>query len=158
MKKYNLYKDWNLMTIEEQEKFKKDLLDDYLEDANEDIDTYNQNDFEEYCQRVNSDYYFDDFGEKYSNLSTSPLANQKVAVTGVLGLWYGKRIITPKVFEDLSKAIAKCLEDYNEIYEDQYGNLHIEAHHHDGMNHFIIKKATDKGLRCLHFRREVFGA
>lgn len=156
--KYTIYKDWDLMTIEEQEKFKKDSLDDYLEDANEDIDTYNQNDFEEYCQRVNSDYYFDDFGEKYSNLSSSPLANQKVVVTGVLGLWCGKKKIKNQPFDSLAKAVARCLEDDNEIYEDQYGNLHIEAHHHDGVNHFIIKKATIKGLRCLHFRREVFGA
>lgn len=154
MKKYNLYKSWNLMTSEEQDVLRKE----YKENLDYENDNGDEELFDERIADYLDDGFKDDFGEKYSNLSSSPLANQKVVVTGVLGLWNGKKKIKNQAFDSLAKAVARCLEDDNEIYEDQYGNLHIEAHHHDGVNHFIIKKATIKGLRCLHFRKEVFGA
>ena len=158
MKTYNLWKDWYLMSDKEQKSFLEDgdLLDCYLDNHNEDIDTYDEDDFEEYCQELNDEYFNDDFGDR-GNWKYSPLANQKVAVIGTLGLWDGTKKIYPKEFDNLQKAVFACLEDMNEIYEDQYGNLHIKAHHHDGTNHFIIKKVVNDKLRCLHFRREVFG-
>ena len=157
MKTYTIFKDWYLMTNEEQEAFRKDALESYLDNTNEDIEDYDKEAFEDYCINCNNDYFYDDFGIKYSNLSCSPLNNQKVVVKGILGLWNGTRQVG-KTFDNVAEAVRACLEEYNHIYEDQYGNLCIEAHHHDGTNHFVIKKVTDKGLRCLHFRREVFGA
>lgn len=157
MKTYTIYKDWYLMSQEEQESFKQDALEFYLDNTNEDIENYDVEAFEDYCIECNNEYFNDDFDEKYGNIAYSPLKNQKVAVKGILGLWNGKREVG-KVFNNVTDAVRACLEDYNHIYEDQFGNLHIEAHHHDGTNHFIIKKVTDKGLRCLHFRKEVFGA
>ena len=141
MKTYNIYKSWYLMSQEEQKEFLEDddLLDCYLDNHNEDINTYDEDDFEEYCQEINDEYFDDDFGD-YGNWKCSPLANQKVAVIGSLGLWDGTKKIYPEVFENLQKAVYACLEDYNNIYEDQYGNLHIEAHHHDGTNYILFKE------------------
>jgi hypothetical protein len=158
MKKYGIWKSFELFNEEEEKKFKEDALECYLDYQDIDIDSeeFNQDDFEDYCVRVNDIYFDDDFGEM-GNWKFSPLKNQRVAVVGTLGLWNGPHKIMPKQFENVRDAVCTCLEDYNEIYEDQYGNLHIKAHHHDGTNHFIIKKVTDKGLRCLHFRRVAFG-
>ncbi len=142
---HTIYKDFYLMTSEEQEELRKDYgCDNIYVPTDMDLDEYIKSTFE------------DDFG-KDGNYKYSPLANQKVAVIGELGLWDGKHKIYPKEFENVSKAVYACLEDMNNIYEDRYGNLHIEAHHHDGCNHFIIKKLIDNKLRCLHFRKEVFG-
>ena len=156
MKNNILWKSWDLMSLDEQNEFKKDALDYYLDNNNEDIEDYDEEAFEDYCREVNDSYFDDDFGV-YGNWKYSPLANQQVAVTGILGLWNGKHKVIPKKFDNLREAILACMEDYNIIAEDGYGNLIISAYHHDGQNKFIIKKVTDKGLRCLHFRREVFG-
>lgn len=150
MKTYTIYKDWYLMSQEEKNEFLEDgdLLACYLDNYHEDIDTYNQEEFEEYCQEMNDN----SFDYKFCGLE-----NQKVVVIGELGLWNGNKKIYPKEFDNVKKAVYACLEDYNEIYEDSYGNLHILAYHHDGTNHFIVKKLVDNKLRCLHFRKEVFG-
>lgn len=159
MKKKTIWKSWMLLNNEERKALltDDDMLDCYLDNNNEDIDTYDKEDFEEYVRDCYDEYFDADFGD-YGNWKYSPLANQKVAVIGQLGLWNGPHKIYPKEFDNVQDAVRACLQDYNDIYEDQYGNLHVEAHHHDGCNHFIIKKVTDKGLRCLNFRKEVFGA
>ena len=158
MKERILWKSWDLMSQEERNQYltSSDLLDCYLDNTGEDIDDYDAEKFEEYCQEVNDNSFDDDFGE-YGNWAYSPLKNQEVEVQGVLGLWNGKHKIIPKKFDNLRKAILACLEDYNIIAEDSYGNLIVSAYHHDGQNLFKIKKVTNKGTRCLHFRREVFG-
>ena len=158
MKEKILWKSWYLMSQEEQNQYltSSDLLSCYLDNTGEDIDDYDKEEFEEYCQEVNDEYFNDDFGEN-GNWKYSSLANQKVEVQGILGLWDGKHKIMPKEFDNLREAILACLEDYNIIAEDSYGNLIVSAYHHDGQNLFKIKKVTDKGVRCLHFRREVFG-
>lgn len=151
-----LWKSWDLMSLEEQAEFKQDALEYYLDNTNEDIEDYDVDAFENYCREVNDDYFDADFGEM-GNWKFSSLGKQKVAVTGILGLWDGKHTIRPKVYDNLREALADCWEDLNIIAEDGYGNLIVSAYHHDGQNKFIIKKVTDKGLRCLHFRKEVFG-
>ena len=157
MKERILWKSWALMSQEEQNEYLtcSDLLDCYLDNTRQDIDTYNKEEFEEYCQEVNDECFLDDFG-KNGNWAYSPLKNQEVEVQGVLGLWYGKRKVKQR-FDNLYEALKACTEEYNIIAEDSYGNLIISAYHHDGQNLFKIKKVTDKGVRCLHFRREVFG-
>ena len=158
MKEKILWKSWYLMNQEEKNSYlrSEDLLDCYLDNTGEDIDDYDAEKFEEYCQEVNDEYFNDNFG-KGGNWAFSPLRNQKVEVQGILGLWDGKHKIIPKQFDNLREAILACLEDYNIIAEHSDGNLIISAYHHDGQNLFKIKKVTDKGVRCLHFRREVFG-
>ena len=159
MKEKILWKSWYLMSQEEQNEFLEDgdLLACYLDNYHEDIDTYVQEEFEEYCQEVNDEYFNNDFG-KDGNWAYSPLKDQEVEVQGILGLWDGKHKVVPKKFDNLSEAISACLEDYNIIAEDSYGNLIISAYHHDGQNKFIIKKSTPKGPRCLHFCKTVFGS
>jgi len=151
-----LWKSWDLKSLEEQAEFKKDALECYLDNTNEDIENYNAEEFEDYCRRVNDEYFNDDFGEN-GNWAYSQLKNQKIEVQGILGLWDGKHKIRPEQFNNLYEAIQKCLEDDNIIAEDSYGNLIISAYHHDGQNLFKIKKVTDKGIRCLHFCKTVFG-
>lgn len=62
-----------------------------------------------------------------------------------LGLWNG-RFDGGKIIDGyLTEAISACFEDYNKVYW-QDKNLKVEAIHHDGTNHFIIKKLTDRGI------------
>lgn len=62
-----------------------------------------------------------------------------------LGLWNG-RFDGGKIIDGyLTDAIKACFEDYNKVYW-QDKNLKVEATHHDGTNHFIIKKLTDRGI------------
>ena len=62
-----------------------------------------------------------------------------------LGLWNG-RFDGGKIIDGyLSEAIGACFEDYNKVYW-QNKNLKVKAIHHDGTNHFIIKKLTDRGI------------
>ena len=157
MKEKILWKSWGLMNQDEQNEFLNngDLLACYLDNYHEDIDTYVEEEFEEYCQDFNDINFDNDFG-KDGNWAYSSLKGQKVEVQGVLGLWNGKRPVKAQ-FDNLYEAIQKCLEDENIIYEDGYGNLMISAYHHDGQNLFKIKKLTSKGPRCLHFCKTVFG-
>lgn len=65
-------------------------------------------------------------------------------VIASLGLWNGRfpggKIIKGSLYD----VIIKCFEDYNTIYMEGK-QLKIDAIHHDGTNHFIIKKLTKKG-------------
>ena len=66
-----------------------------------------------------------------------------------LGLWNG-RFDGGKIIDGyLNKVIRACFEDYNKVYW-QDKNLKVEAIHHDGTNHFIIKKLTDRGIEFYH--------
>lgn len=160
-KKRTLWKSWELFSREEEEAFLNDseLLDCYLDNYNEDIDTYDKEQFEEYCRELHDEYYLDDFGD-HGNLHYSKLKDVPVVVTGVLGLWDGRHEIQPKTFKNLNEALMACSTDCDsiEIWEDGYGNFYYEGYHHDGHNHFCIKRKTDKGLRCLNFTKIVFGA
>lgn len=152
MKEKILWKSWELMSLDEQATLRKE----YKENLDYECDEGDEEKLDERIAQYIDDTFDDDFGES-GNWKYSSLANQKVEVQGVLGLWNGKHKITPKRFDNLREAILACMEDYNIIAEDSYGNLIISAYHHDGQNLFKIKKVTDKGVRCLHFRREVFG-
>ena len=66
-------------------------------------------------------------------------------VIASLGLWNG-RFDGGKIIDGyLNEAIRSCFEDYNKVYW-QDKNLKVKAIHHDGTNHFIIKKLTDRGI------------
>lgn len=66
-------------------------------------------------------------------------------VIASLGLWDG-RFPGGKIIEgSLYNAIIECFEDYNRIYMEGK-QLKVDAIHHDGTNHFIIKKLTDRGI------------
>lgn len=154
MKKHKfIYKTWNQYTLDEQENMINDLRDDYPEYSEERL-------YELAADIINNDYYDDDFG-KHGNVSFSSLKDQEVLITGKLGLWNGPHKIKPVKASNIVEAVSTCCgrdTEELEIYEDGYGNFILDAYHHDGCNHFIIKKLTDKGPRCLHFCREVYGA
>jgi hypothetical protein len=109
MKERILWKDWYLMSQEEQNSFLKssDMLSCYLDNTGEDIEDFDAEAFEDYCRDVNDEYFFDDFGE-HGNWAFSPLKNQEVEVQGILGLWDGKHKVIPKKFDNLNKAISAC--------------------------------------------------
>lgn len=152
MKKTNvkriIWSDRYLMSEKEQNLYKKGIKDFLLEE-NEEV---TEEEVEERCIEENNYNLECEFDElKHCDFNNTP-----VRVYASLGLWYGVRE-GHKDFSNVKEAITECLEDMNEIYEDRYGNLHIEAHHHDGCNHFIIKKLVNGKERVLHYRKEVWG-
>ena len=66
-------------------------------------------------------------------------------VIASLGLWNGSFDGGKIIDGYLSEAIGACFEDYNKVYW-QDKNLKVKAIHHDGTNHFVIKKLTDRGI------------
>ena len=150
-----LFQTFGCMSYDEMQQ----TLKWFKEDNNLPLDTDDDDIMEDVLDDLNFSYECD-FGRRDSNLSCSSLKDAPVVVTGVLGLWDGKHTIEPKVFSNLNDALAACGEDCDDfkIWEDGYGNLLYEGYHHDGHNHFCIKRKTSKGLRCLHFCKEVFGA
>lgn len=151
MKKYKpIYKTWNLYSLDEQ----KDIMAEYEEDLPEDQK------FELAAEDING-YGWECLFGKDGDIPFSNLADQEVVITGTLGLWDGRHKIKPVKVANIIEAVNKCCNQDIEVvdmYEDSYGNFILDAYHHDGCNHFVIKKYTDKGIRCLHFIREVYGA
>lgn len=85
--------------------------------------------------------YWDDFKhefERFLNKSNAWL------LTGTLGLWYGKCKcgFVFKTFEEFCKCFEHC--DYIEI-TDNKGHLEIKCSHHDGTNHYEVKRISDFG-------------
>lgn len=142
-----LYQTWNLMDLSLQNDFKADLKESYPDLTTEEL--------EQKASEINNEYFTEDFGD----VGCGKLNNNTYEIQGVLGLWDGKHTIIPVREKSLSRAISKCIEKADDfaIGEDRYGNLKICTYHHDGQNLFTIKKVTDKGLRCVNFRREVWG-
>ena len=65
----------------------------------------------------------------------------KVKIDGNLGLWDGRHKIRPEEEDSWKEAIDRCLgrdiEDF-EIYQAGNWTVYIDAHHHDGTNHFKL--------------------
>lgn len=99
-------------------------------------------DEDDFADEENRQYFDDEFDEDLGNWR-EVIGDCPVVVTGVLGLWDGPHEIVPTRVRNLSEAVYKCLEGLNSIYEDKKGNLCIDAHHHDGCNHFKIMKYKD---------------
>lgn len=62
---------------------------------------------------------------------------------GSVGLWTGNHA-AGTVFDDFEKVFYEAAEDcvYWELY-DKDGEFHFRCSHHDGTNHFCIRKLTD---------------
>jgi len=144
MKKNVLYKSVGLYTKKEIEEIKKDYeCRDVVNGEYNDID-------EEDLRDYNDTEWYYSFGEGASWKDDTP-----VVILGNLGLWNGPHQVIPYECKSILEAVHKCIEDMDEveIYEDQYGNLKVDGYHHDGTNHFTIKRVTDKGYRCLHLTK-----
>ena len=77
--------------------------------------------------------------EKYNDSEARRFA--KVKIYPDLGLWDGRHKCEPEEEDDFSDAIKRCLgrdiEDF-EIYMAGKWTVYIDAHHHDGTNHFKL--------------------
>lgn len=65
----------------------------------------------------------------------------KVKIYPDLGLWDGRHKCEPEEEDDFESAIRRCLGrdiDHFEIYRAGRWTLYIDAHHHDGTNHFKL--------------------
>jgi len=69
-------------------------------------------------------------------------------IVGTFGSWRGALPSGKLVrsYNDLSGAWRQC--DYINIY-DENGHLYIECSHHDGTNHYEVKRLTTKGYEYL---------
>lgn len=67
---------------------------------------------------------------------------------GSFGLWWGR----PRggfifdSFKEMAKAWNDC--DYIRLY-DENGHFYIDAAHHDGTNHYEVKRLTEKGREYI---------
>ena len=64
----------------------------------------------------------------------------KVKIDGNLGLWDGRHKIRPEEEDSWKEAIDRCLKNMDsfEIYQAGNWTVYIDAHHHDGTNHFKL--------------------
>lgn len=87
------------------------------------------------------EFYWEDFKHELSKFFDNGTA---WLLTGTLGLWYGKCKggFVFNTFDEFTKCLQDC--DYVEI-TDEKGHLFVTCSHHDGTNHFEIKRISDFG-------------
>lgn len=151
--KHVIYKTYDRYTEEEINDVKKCFDEDELECLSE----------EEIAERLRDIvdmYYYDDFGKNGNIYYTKDFNERTYTITGTLGLWDGDHVIDPvdceTFIEAVDKCIAKDIESF-EIYE-LFGELHINAWHHDGCNRFTIRRKLSDGVyEPAKLREHVFG-
>lgn len=127
------------------------------------IDNWNmdQDEDELYTEDQVAEFHDEDYENDFlENYKYSSLAGSRVRITGHLGLWDGQHEIYPLICNSLEEAMNKILNndiEYTSIYEDRYGNLKVDAYHHDGVNTFMIKRYTDKGPRTMNYGKVIYG-
>lgn len=69
-----------------------------------------------------------------------PRREKKVKIYPDLGLWDGRHKCYTEEEDDFETAIRRCIMDMDsfEIYQAGKWTLYIDAHHHDGTNHFKL--------------------
>lgn len=148
MKKNVLYKSVGLYSKEDIEEIKKDF--ECRDICNGEYNDVDFNDLADYND-IEWHYSFGDGAE----WKGSWVDNIPVVIIGNLGLWNGPHKVIPTKCKSIIEAIYRCIKEMDEveIYEDAYGNLKVDAYHHDGTNHFTIKKFENNKQRCLHFSK-----
>ena len=65
---------------------------------------------------------------------------RQVKIEANLGLWDGRHKCEPVEEDDFEAAIGRCINgsDSFEVYQAGKWTLYIDAHHHDGTNHFKL--------------------
>lgn len=123
----------------------EDYRDNYL-----DYCVYNGIDVEDEIPMDFIHHIFDEewFG-LFDNLETNK-NNTECVVLGSLGLWYGRRDITPAREKTLADAIKKYVSgcDYTRI-DIVDGHIEIKAIHHDGTNEFEIHILNKLGQKTM---------
>ena len=149
MKKITIYKDLDLMSMEEINGY-IDGFEELKRYDDEDY-KYSEKDFNELCEYIGEDCNV--WWETESDNLRQLMFNKRFKVEADLGLWYGReKAHTYRIGFD---AIVCCLGDDSwsavEIYETAKGTLKVDYHHHDGTHHFTIKEVTARGLRSTHY-------
>ena len=114
--------------------------EDWQADLEENYPDLSENERIALMYEINDDYLDDE----RTNLNVQ-LSNP-ILVIGDLGLWYGRRMAYKEIE---SGNIRDCLfadTDYSTWYVDKLGDLHCDAVHHDGTNHYLYRTYKD-GVR-----------
>ena len=150
MKKYVFYKTIGLMDDLEKNEYLDGAKEHWQTIHSDEYHKITKEEFEDYLQFDNECWY-DCTVDELKRV----MKGNKYKIKAELGLWYGKRTATAEAtgFE----TINKCLKDANDvvIYEER-GTLKITTYHHDGVNNFIIKEITPKGLRSPHLYSKIY--
>lgn len=106
---------------------------------------YFEEGFRDWCAEQTQVNYESDM----DNIESCDEYNVPVALTGTLGLWWGRTEIRPERFESVADAIQRCIigSDCRDILvEFNDGVITVECYHHDGCNSFTIKALSKKGV------------
>lgn len=130
-----------------------------------DTNDFDYKDYEYFCREVmdrepeekdSEDFYdwcVDETQNNYEsdmdNIECCDEYNVPVALTGTLGLWWGRTEIKPERFESVAEAIRRCMNvsDCRDVLvEFNDGVITVDCYHHDGCNSFTIKALSKKGI------------
>lgn len=149
MKKQKIYKDLDLMSMEEINGY-IDGFEEFMKYDDENY-KYSEKDFNELCNYIIEDnnVHWEYVEEELGRL----MEGKRFKVIADLGFWYGRRQghKTCNGFEAIKTCLGNDSWSAVEIYETARGTLKVDYHHHDGTHHFTIKEVTNKGLRSTHF-------
>lgn len=129
---YSNYYGW----IEEEE-IKQELIDCERVECEDEIT--NEMIWDE--MRFLEEIYWDDFAYELKRFFEKGSA---WLLVGTLGLWYGKCRggYIFHTYDEFLKCLKDC--DYWEVVDDK-GHLYVNGSHHDGTNHYEIKRVSDFG-------------
>lgn len=101
--------------------------------------------YDEYGDNYDGDgaqWQFEDIIEELDDEKYKTEARRfaKVKIYPDLGLWDGRHKCETEEEDDFETAINRCISraDSFEIYQAGKWTLYIDAHHHDGTNHFKL--------------------
>ena len=99
------------------------------------------------------DWCYEEAEEQYNcdmdNIECCKAYNVPCAISGSLGLWWGRPSIKAERFESVYDAIQKCRLncDHQMLVKYEDGKIVVIVSHHDGENYFEIKALSKKGQR-----------
>lgn len=97
-----------------------------------------------------NDYYDVEVGTAFSDELLQILKSTCIVMDGIVSTWGGQykggMLIEDK--NDLNHVLYSNNSDYTLAYFDN-GVLHVDMVHHDGVNSFILRKLTNRGMKYL---------
>jgi len=123
-----VWSDQNLDIEDWREGYKE-----YLEANELDLDPDDEQAFYKWMVETNEEYLSDE------RVNLNIQLSQPIIIIGDLGRWNG-RVMGYKMID--SSNIKDCLysdTDFTEWYVDRYGDLRVDAVHHDGTNHYLYR-------------------
>lgn len=110
--------------------------EDYLESAGIDEDDFDEDDFYDWAWNVNEEY-LEDYLAEFESIKGEAL------IIADCGRWNG-RIESFDFRSSLADAIreVRSLYDLCEIFVDCFGEIRIDGYHHDGYDHYTVRRLT----------------